>query len=78
MTQKGSHTWDLVLRYHLCPKCKRIIESRKDYTYSSGKYVKDLNCTHCGHEFTLIQTRKSQSFPLFGSEQPIEWDWPSN
>ena len=31
MTQKGEHTWDLVVDYHRCPKCGYINESRVEY-----------------------------------------------
>ncbi len=78
MTPKGSHTWCTILQYHLCPKCKRIIESRQDYSCRSGHYIKEMKCHYCGHEFTLTQTRKVQFAPLFGSEEPVEWEWPSN
>ena len=33
MSQKGQHTWDLVLQYHRCPRCGWIIESQEDFQY---------------------------------------------
>lgn len=76
MAQKGSHTWELVHHYHLCPLCNRIIESRQDYIYRLGQYVKEIECPYCAHFFTLIQKKKLRPAPLFGSEEPVEWDWP--
>lgn len=77
MEQNGSHTWDTVIQYHLCPSCKRIIESRQDYIYRLGKYIKEVECPFCKNEFTLLQQRKVRPAPLFGSERPAEWDWSS-
>ncbi len=76
--QKGSHTWDLVLQYHQCPHCGWIIESREDYHYRLGHDVKDLVCSKCHHQFTLIKTRKPRFGPLFGTAEVAEWDWPEN
>ena len=47
-----SHTYPLHVHYHRCPKCGKILESRKDYQYVLGKYVKQLRCTHCRHAFS--------------------------
>ncbi|MBA3239500.1 MAG: hypothetical protein H0T62_14320 [Parachlamydiaceae bacterium] len=77
MKQRGSHTWDTVIQYHLCPNCKRIIESRVDFVYRLGKYIKELECPYCKKEITLLQPRKVRPGPFFGSEGPVEWDWSS-
>lgn len=78
MTQKGEHTWDLYVRYHSCPKCGYILESREDFENRFGKFVKELMCGRCQHRFTLTKNEK----PIFGSftgdPQPIEFDWESN
>lgn len=76
MTQKGEHTWDLVLQYHRCPVCGFIIESREDYQYRmGGVYQKDLECPRCKHRFTLTKPRKPTFGPLIGDPQPAEVDW---
>lgn len=63
---KGTHTWDIVVRYHRCPACGTILESRDDYTYRFGMYVKQLTCLHCGHAFT--DTRRSRP----DNQQPVD------
>lgn len=76
MRKKGTHTWDLHLRYHLCPKCENIIESRTDFVYQLGEYVKELDCPRCHHHFQLKKNRESMPIgPLFGPPQPPEFDW---
>ena len=55
MTQKGIHTWDLVLKYHECPQCGNIIESRQDYYLEGKKYVKQLVCPRCQNEFRVTK-----------------------
>lgn len=77
MTQKGEHTWDLYLRYHRCPNCGFIIETRKDFENRFGKYIKELICTRCHHKFTLTKREKPAFGPLIGEPQPIEFDWES-
>lgn len=63
---KGStHNWDIVIQYHRCPKCGYIIESREDYIYRMGKYVKDLECSRCHHHFTLTKTSRPTFGPLW-------------
>jgi hypothetical protein len=76
MTQKGPHTWDLILQYHRCPKCGKIIESRENYTYRLGKYIKELQCTNCKENFTLTKPTKPIFGPFFGEPEVAEWDWP--
>lgn len=75
MTQKGPHTWDLILHYHGCPHCKRIIESREDYHYQLGKYIKEVTCPYCKHEFTVLKATRPSFAPLFGEGDHAEMDW---
>lgn len=75
MTQKGSHTWDLILQYHRCPRCGYIIESRVDFNYRLGSWIKDLECTRCQYHFTETKARKPSFGPLIGDPQPIEMTW---
>lgn len=75
MTQKGLHTWDLVLQYHRCLRCGNIIESRIDFTYRLGTWVKDVRCDRCGHSFEVAKVRKPAFGPLIGDPQPYEIDW---
>jgi uncharacterized C2H2 Zn-finger protein len=76
MSQKGEHTWDLVIQYHRCPVCGYITESRENYTYRmGGKYQKDLECPRCHHLFTLTKLRKPSFGPLIGDPQPKEVSW---
>jgi len=53
MTQKGEHTWDLIIQYHRCPYCEKIVESRDDYHYQLGSWIKEVTCDRCGRTFTL-------------------------
>lgn len=71
MTQKGPHTWDLYLQYHRCPQCGYIIESRQDFENRFGKYVKELKCNRCDHQFSL----EKSGGPSFGAPQTAEFDW---
>ena len=75
MSQKGSHTWDMILQYHRCPHCGHIMESREDFHYRLGKHVKDLECPKCHSQFTLTKTGKPGFGPLFGDAEVVEWDW---
>jgi uncharacterized C2H2 Zn-finger protein len=75
MSQKGTHTWDLNLFYHRCPKCGYIIENRDGWSYRLGKYEKDLACTRCGHAFTAVKPSKPRFGPLIGEPQKPEFDW---
>lgn len=75
MAQKGTHTWDLYLRYHRCPKCGFIIESRQDFENRFGEYVKELVCNRCQHHFTLSKHEKITFGPFTGDPQPAEFNW---
>lgn len=75
MTQKGTHTWDLVIDYHRCPKCGNIIESRDIYEYILGKYQKEIECDRCHHKFLVFKHTKPSFGPLIGDPQPPEMDW---
>lgn len=75
MTQKGTHTWDLILQYHLCPACGHIIESRQDYQYKAGAWTKSVECDKCSHHFTVTKKQKLTFGPLIGEPQPPEVTW---
>lgn len=75
MTQKGEHTWDLIFQYHRCDKCGWIIESREDYQYRMGEYVKDLECPRCHHFFQLSKIFPKRIGPIFGDPTRPEFDW---
>lgn len=77
MSQKGTHTWDMVIDYHACPSCGFIIESREKYEYKHKKYQKDLECNRCHHHFTVTKPSHVSFGPLLGEPQPVEWDWPA-
>lgn len=76
MVQKGSHTWELVWQYHLCPHCQHIIESRCDYTLNNNQLVKEITCPYCYQNFIEEKPLKRRSRSLFKSHEPVEWDWP--
>jgi len=78
MTQNGTHTWNLYLHYHRCPKCGYIIESRQDFEDRFGKYVKDIVCDRCYHRFTLNKNITPTLGPFTGDPQPVEFDWNTN
>ncbi len=65
MTQKGTHTWDLIVDYHECPNCGYIIESREGYQLEGGQYIKNLECPRCHHKFIVTKGKKNSIFPLF-------------
>lgn len=75
MTQKGTHTWDIVIQYHRCPSCGFITESREDYHYQMGKWLKQVECGRCGAITTYEQKLKPKFGPLIGTPQPPEFDW---
>lgn len=75
MTQKGSHTWDLYVRYHRCPKCGFILESRQDFENRFGKHVKDLSCPRCNFRFTLYRQERPTFGPFTGDQQPADFEW---
>lgn len=78
MTQRGSHTWDLIQQYHRCPKCGFIIESREDFKYHNTKYSKELKCPRCQNEFTVTKAGPFRLGPLLGQEEHVEVDWEDN
>lgn len=75
MTQKGTHTWDLFLSYHRCPKCGCILESRSDFENRFGKYVQEMQCNRCHHRFTLTKSERPTFGPFTGDPQPPEFNW---
>lgn len=75
MSQKGSHTWDLIVHYHRCPDCGYIIENRDDFQYEHGKYVKNVKCGRCHKEFIVQKERELSFGPLIGDVEPAEIDW---
>lgn len=78
MTQKGEHTWDIVIHYYRCPKCGNIIESREAYKYRLGVYGKDVECPRCHHGFRVLKKTKPTFGPLSGEPQPVEFDWSTD
>ena len=75
MTQRGIHTWDLVIEYLRCPQCGYILENRDKYQYRLGKYQKDLECPRCKHLFTVTKKARSAIGPLLGEPEPVEILW---
>lgn len=75
MTQRGPHTWDIIIEYHACPKCGYIQENRERYEDRLGVLVKDLTCERCKSPYQLKKTTKKKFAPLFGEEEPPEFDW---
>jgi uncharacterized C2H2 Zn-finger protein len=75
MSQRGRHTWDILIMYHRCPKCGFVFENREAYQYVLGKYLKQLRCPRCGKEYTLEENRRAAIGPLFGEAPPPEVEW---
>lgn len=75
MTWKGTHTWDLVLHYHRCPKCNYIFDNRVDFEYRLGKYQKDLECPRCHALYTVTKVSRLFAGPFFGEGDRIEIMW---
>lgn len=73
--QKGPHTWDLTVHYHKCPSCSYILESRDDYIYRLGNYIKELDCPRCDHSFTIKKNVKPSIGPFFGEGSTMEMEW---
>jgi ssDNA-binding Zn-finger/Zn-ribbon topoisomerase 1 len=65
MTKRGTHTWDIVVDYHSCPKCNHIIENREKYILRNNQLEKDLTCPKCGHQWT--ETKKKPPFTFFNT-----------
>ncbi len=66
MRQTGTHTWNIIVQYHLCPQCHYIIESREDYVRQSGKCQKNLVCGRCKNPFTITKPTRPTFGPLWG------------
>ena len=75
MTQKGEHTWDLVIDYQRCPKCGFINEDRQIFHYQMGSWSKDITCGKCGNIFTVKDEQKLTFGPLIGMPEPPEVTW---
>lgn len=75
MTQKGEHTWDLVVDYHRCPKCGFINESRVEYQRGKDSLTKDITCGRCGEKFTVSKKITKKFGPIFGNATPPEFTW---
>lgn len=75
MTQKGEHTWDLIIDYQHCPKCGYIVESRTDYHYLMGSWVKEIDCERCRNTWSVKKKMKPTFGPLIGTPQPPEIEW---
>ena len=75
MTQKGEHTWDLVIDYLRCPKCGFINEDRQEYHYLLGAWIKEIICNRCEYTFRIEDKRKVTFGPLIGRPQPPEVTW---
>lgn len=73
--QRGIHTWEAPLSYHLCPSCKKIFENREKYNYEFGKYIKNLECPFCKNLFKIKKNGKPSIGPIFGEASPIEMEW---
>lgn len=73
MTQKGEHTWDLVVDYRRCPECGFINEDRQIFRNEMGSWIKEVVCSRCEHPFTITDKRKH--FRIGASESPeITWE----
>lgn len=76
MSQKGAHTWDIVIDYQKCPKCAWITESRKTYQCHNGKWGKEIECQRCHHRFIVTKQEKVPKIkPFFSDGESIEVDW---
>lgn len=75
MSQKGNHTWDIIIDYHRCPSCGYIFESREGYEYYFGKYLKNLECSRCGNLFTVTKKGTKTFGPVFGEGENAEVQW---
>jgi NAD-dependent dihydropyrimidine dehydrogenase PreA subunit len=62
----GHHTWDMIINYHQCPKCGKIVENRNQYEYRLSHYELDLVCDRCQHHFT--KTKRATFGPLLGND----------
>lgn len=65
----GTHSYDIFLRYHACPKCGKIVESRRNYKYRLGEREKELQCPRCSHKWTEKSFEKTRFAPLLRPEE---------
>lgn len=70
----GPHTFNISIRYHQCPHCKNIFESRGKWDYASGMYIKKLTCPNCSYFFKATKPMGPIG-PLFGEPSKTEFDW---
>lgn len=76
MSEKGSHTWDIIIDYHRCPNCEFINESRKKYHILQGKQQKEIDCQRCHHRFVVIKKGAVPKIrPIFSNADSYEIDW---
>lgn len=65
-----SHTWDIVVDYHQCPKCGFINESRVAYKHNK----KEVICGRCNEKFTLTKEHTTTFGPIFGNGT-LDYTW---
>lgn len=70
-----NHTWKLNLKYHDCPSCGKVVESRQDYTLEKDQALKKLICPRCGHHWEERKKVEKSIFPLFGAPPKPEFNW---
>lgn len=75
MTQKGTHTWDMVVSYHKCPECGYIVENQDVWKVEKDHYEKPIVCPRCKHSFVAIKPRKKGFGPFFGEPTKPDFDW---
>jgi len=75
MSRRAAHNWELIWHYHECPECGFVFESRRDFRYRMGRYLKELECPRCGAAFTLKKEGGVPLGPIFseGAEQETNW-----
>ncbi len=75
MTQKGTHTWDIVISYHRCPECGYIFENRDNWQAMKKISQKNLQCPRCKKEFIDKKPLRNNSLPFFGEPEKADFDW---
>lgn len=76
VSEKGSHTWDIIIEYHRCPNCEFINENRKKYQYRLGKQQKEVECQRCHHLFVVTKKVPTPKLkPIFADADTVEIDW---
>ena len=63
---RATHTYKVVQQYHRCQDCGHIFESRQDFQYCMGEYVKQLECPCCKHSFQEVKGARKALGPLLG------------